>query len=175
MSPVPPATSRMRWAEGGEGVGEDGEDEKDDEIEEEKPGLREETKWSFHIRCQPKDMRSFMRSYDSATLWKTLATRSVLSASVTPSSKPKCVVREGGGGGGAALFEAPGTGGDDGVGVGMEAEGDAGRRMAGDAENVRRQDNRAVVRRAADRRSGLAAADMAMLGCDVVLVLLDAE
>lgn len=33
-----------------------------------------------------------MRSYDSATLWKTPATRSVFSASEMPSSNPKCVV-----------------------------------------------------------------------------------
>ena len=37
-------------------------------------------------------MRSFMRSYDSATLWKTPATRSVFSASDRPSWNPKCVV-----------------------------------------------------------------------------------
>ena len=35
-----------------------------------------------------------MRSYDSATLWKTPATRSVFSDSDRPSWKPKCVVRE---------------------------------------------------------------------------------
>ncbi len=33
-----------------------------------------------------------MRSYDSATLWKTPATRSVFSASDRPSWNPKCVV-----------------------------------------------------------------------------------
>lgn len=44
------------------------------------------------MRCQPKDIRSFILSYDSATLWKTSATRSVFSASDRPSSKPKCVV-----------------------------------------------------------------------------------
>lgn len=47
----------------------------------------------FQIRCQPKDIRSFMRSYDSATLWKTPATRSVFSDSDRPSWNPKCVVR----------------------------------------------------------------------------------
>lgn len=46
----------------------------------------------FQTRCQPKDMRSFMRSYDSATLVKTPATRCVFSLSVTV-SKPKCVLR----------------------------------------------------------------------------------
>lgn len=51
----------------------------------------------FHMRCQPNDMRSFMRSYESATLWKTPATRSVFSASERPSSKPKCVVEDRGG------------------------------------------------------------------------------
>lgn len=102
MSPVPPATSRMRWGVGG--------------VEAEWPGFRDDTKWSlrrmsvrtgievgierrrgnktyFQTRCQPKDIRSFMRSYDSATLWKTPATRSVFSDSESPSSKPKCVVR----------------------------------------------------------------------------------
>lgn len=101
MSPVPPATSRMRCGAGG--------------MLEEWPGLSEETKWSlffsrdqvsyccgvdvggrlktyFQIRCQPKDIRSFMRSYDSATLWKTPATRSVFSDSDRPSWNPKCVV-----------------------------------------------------------------------------------
>lgn len=46
----------------------------------------------FHTRCQPKDMRSFMRSYVSATLVKTPATRWVFSDSVTV-SKPKWVSR----------------------------------------------------------------------------------
>lgn len=46
----------------------------------------------FHMRCQPKDIRSFILSYDSATLWKTSATRAVFSASDKPSSNPKCVV-----------------------------------------------------------------------------------
>lgn len=46
----------------------------------------------FHTRCQPRDIRSFMRSYVSATLLKTPATRCVFSASVTV-SKPKCVSR----------------------------------------------------------------------------------
>jgi hypothetical protein len=41
-------------------------------------------------------MRSFMRSYDSATLVKTPATRSRFSASVTV-SKPKCVGLDGSG------------------------------------------------------------------------------
>lgn len=41
-------------------------------------------------------MRSFIRSYDSATLVKTPATRSLFSASVTV-SKPKWVGREGSG------------------------------------------------------------------------------
>jgi hypothetical protein len=48
----------------------------------------------FHIRCHPKDIKSFIRSYDSATLVKTPATRCVFSASVTV-SKPKCVGRSG--------------------------------------------------------------------------------
>lgn len=43
------------------------------------------------MRCQPKDMRSFILSYESATLVKTSATRCVFSDSVTV-SKPKCVV-----------------------------------------------------------------------------------
>lgn len=47
-------------------------------------------KTHFHTRCQPKDMKSFMRSYVSATLLNTSATRCVFSASVTV-WKPKCV------------------------------------------------------------------------------------
>lgn len=92
-----------------------------------------------------------MRSYESATLWKTPATRSVLSASVTPSSKPKWVVR------GGALCVAPGAG--EGDGEGAEA-GAAGRSRAGEAENARW--NERHVREAAERRSGRAAA-VAML------------
>lgn len=44
------------------------------------------------MRCQPKDIRSFMRSYDSATLLNTPATRFRFSTSVTV-SKPKWVGR----------------------------------------------------------------------------------
>lgn len=47
---------------------------------------------NFHTRCQPKDIRSFMRSYVSATLLNTSATRFLFSASVTVSN-PKWVGR----------------------------------------------------------------------------------
>lgn len=40
---------------------------------------------NFHMRCQPKDIKSFIRSYDSATLLNTPATRFLFSASVTVS------------------------------------------------------------------------------------------
>lgn len=50
----------------------------------------------FHTRCQPKDIRSFMRSYDSATLVNTPATFSLFSPSVTV-WKPKCVGLDGSG------------------------------------------------------------------------------
>lgn len=55
-------------------------------------GSRRDCYTHFHMRCQPKDIRSFILSYDSATLWKTSATRAVFSASDRPSSNPKCVV-----------------------------------------------------------------------------------
>lgn len=109
MSPVPPAMSRMCCGPRGSGPGVSGE----------KPGLSEATKWSlrqrtrevnnlvtcigirssrenthFHTRCQPNDIKSFMRSYDSATLVKTPATRSRFSLSVTV-SKPKWVGLDG--------------------------------------------------------------------------------
>ena len=76
MSPVPPATSRMcmplssrlslsRAADGLEGSWP-------------RPGSSERTKWSFHRRWMPRDMRSFMVSYLLATEEKTLPTGNML-------------------------------------------------------------------------------------------------
>lgn len=78
MSPVPPAISSIVQPEEGD-------------EEEEEPGLMLRTKWSFHKRWIPRDMKSFMVSYEAATLLKTPATRASFSASATVSN-PKCVV-----------------------------------------------------------------------------------
>lgn len=65
ISPVPPAMSSIfQPSEGGE---------------EEEPGLMERTKWSFHRRWIPRDMKSFMVSYEVATLLNTPATVYVVS------------------------------------------------------------------------------------------------
>lgn len=55
MSPVPPATSRMLmgWPPGL------------------RPGFKERTKWSFQRRWIPKDIASFITSYEEATEEKT--------------------------------------------------------------------------------------------------------
>jgi len=77
ISPVPPAMSSI--FQPGEG------------LLEEEPGLRPRTKWSFHNLCIPSDMKSFIVSYEAATLLKTPATLASFSASATVSN-PKCVV-----------------------------------------------------------------------------------
>ena len=74
MSPVPPATSMHRSGPRA-------------------PGLRRATKSSFQSRCTPMDIASFMRSYEDATLSKTLRTSDSFASSGTV-WKPKCVVRE---------------------------------------------------------------------------------
>lgn len=61
-SPVPPATSKCTWPG---------------------TGLRRSTRSSFHRRCMPPDMRSFMRSYLGATAEKTSATRPRFSSTAT--------------------------------------------------------------------------------------------
>lgn len=62
ISPVPPAISNMFQPL-----------EELDEVWLE-PGLRPRTKWSFHSRCIPTDIRSFMVSYEEATDEKTAPT-----------------------------------------------------------------------------------------------------
>lgn len=81
MSPVPPAMSSIFQGVGPPSLLE---------VEEE-PGLSERTKWSFHNLCIPKDMKSFIVSYEDATLLKTPATLASFSFSGTVSN-PKCVV-----------------------------------------------------------------------------------
>jgi hypothetical protein len=49
------------------------------------------TNSSFQHLCTPALMRSFITSYESATLWKTSPTRAAFSCSGTV-AKPKCVV-----------------------------------------------------------------------------------
>ena len=46
-------------------------------------GFSQATIASFHNRCNPADIRSFMRSYRLATLWKTSLTRGCFSPSPT--------------------------------------------------------------------------------------------
>ena len=67
ISPVPPAMSSIFQPSEGE------------EEEEEEPGLMERTKWSFHRRWMPRDMKSFMVSYEVATLLNTPATGDAVS------------------------------------------------------------------------------------------------
>ena len=73
MSPVPPATSMQRSGP-------------------REPGRRRETNSSFQSRCTPSDMASFMRSYEDATLSKTLRTSDSFASSGTVCN-PKRVVR----------------------------------------------------------------------------------
>ena len=73
MSPVPPATSMQRMGPL-------------------RPGLKVETKVSFHSLCTPRDVASFIRSYLDATLSKTPFTRDSLDSSGTV-LKPNEAVR----------------------------------------------------------------------------------
>lgn len=66
MSPVPPATSRIFQPCGVEASR--------GEVRGLVPGFRLRTKWSFQRRWMPRDMRSFMASYELATEEKTLRT-----------------------------------------------------------------------------------------------------
>ena len=73
MSPVPPATSMHRRGPRA-------------------PGLSRDTYSSFHSRCTPMDIASFMRSYEDATLSNTFRTSDSFDSSGTVWN-PKCVVR----------------------------------------------------------------------------------
>lgn len=51
-----------------------GDDDDDDVVSGFRPGFRLRTKWSFHRRWMPSDMKSFIESYDEATEEKTAPT-----------------------------------------------------------------------------------------------------
>lgn len=95
------------------------------------------------MRCQPKDIRSFMRSYVSATLLNTSATRFLFSASVTVSN-PKWVGRLD-----VSLWAASR------VGVVVEKGRDDVDIMAGPERRLRRHDRTVLAPRP---RTGLGAA-----------------
>ena len=84
MSPVPPAMSRIFhpcWSSSDD----------DDDDNRFAPGSRERTKWSFHNRWMPRDIRSFMVSYDEATEEKTAPTFRIVSFGLSRRHMSTCL------------------------------------------------------------------------------------